>query len=135
MASGRTDRITVDPAGADVGPPATLDGVIDTEQQPAVRGKALDQQPEQDGTAAPEIPGCSIQYPVIVLKPLLPTAACDAQHAGNGPLAGARNAWEAIDQGTTNDKLHRQPILLGAEGTNLVVSRGDNAVQFLQKAD
>ena len=125
MASGRADGITVDPAGTDLRSPATLDGVVNAEQQAAARGKALDQQPEQDGPAAPEIPGCSIQHPVIVLKPLLPTAARTVGTIlTKGPLA-IRLAKMVIGQGAETDQ--KTGLLLERLAQTLLYTTEDKA--------
>jgi hypothetical protein len=92
LSLGRTDRITVDAASADLMSPAPLDGIVNANHHGGVRTyEGSDQQtqrPARDGAGRPH---SAVEYVVVDREGVVLLPPAIAQCRGDSSLAGRRN--------------------------------------------
>jgi hypothetical protein len=89
---GGADRIAIDAAGADLGSPAPLDGVIEPDHdRRAGRHEGFDQQDQQPARHRPRRPRCSVEDAVESAEIGIAISSQDAQRRRDGAPAGRQD--------------------------------------------
>ena len=100
MPLGGADRVTIDAAGADLVPPAPLDGVVEANDHGGIRAEeAGDQQAQQPACNGARRPHRSVQNPVVDREVGLLLAPEDPQRRGDGSFAGRQDGTCQQQQG------------------------------------
>ena len=100
MPLGGADRITIDAAGADLVPPAPLDGVVDANHHGGIRAEeAGDQQAQQPACDGAGRPHGSVEDAMVDREVGLLLAPEDTQRRRDGSLAGRQDGAGHQQQG------------------------------------